>query len=176
MKALRYFIIILSFNVYAGDQEKTFGDWKIGSFRSDRAVVSYANTTNESGSTLGVLCLSNSDSCTPYIVNGLTCEKDGVYPALVAIDNGVEAIEMGCVHIKDRHLYTLPANHLEFMVTMNRYSVAFGTAGGKFKAAYFSLNGSAKAVIAAKQIIDAAKTLPEDKNKSKNPEYQDTYL
>ncbi len=53
---------------------------------------------------------------------------------------------MECLIISDTYLQILPSHHLDYMKTNNKYSIAFGTEGGKFKAAYFSLNGSAKAI------------------------------
>jgi len=175
MKLLSLLILLVSFTANAADGEQYFGDWKVGSWKTEGGVVAYANTTNESQSTLGMLCLSSVGECFPYIVNGLTCQTDGVYPALVSIDDGLTAVDMECVHIEDRHLFALPETHLEYMVASNSYGVAFGTSGGKFKAAYFSLSGSAKAIIAANQIMEAAQSKSKN-NTPSNSKFQDTYL
>lgn len=173
MKPIRYLIIILSFNVYADEKEQIYGDWRAGIISSDSIVFAYANTTNESESTLGILCLNDSVTCVPYLLNGLRCEEGGEYPILVAIDDGVVSVDAGCLHIEDRHLFTLPDDHIEYMATMNRYSVAYGTETGKFIAAYFSLNGSAKAQIVAKKLIDSAS---KSSDENKNLKYEDVLL
>lgn len=179
MKQIKSLVILITFlasSVNAEEQKQVFGDWVVGGYIDAQQGFSYAKTTNESGSTLGILCLSATDSCVPYIINGLTCEEGAKYPALVAIDDGVTTVKMGCVHIQDRHMFTLPVEHAEYMVTKNKYSVAYGTDGGKFRAAYFSLNGSAKAAIAAKQLIDKEKTTHESDADKSNSKYKDTYL
>jgi len=171
---VRYIIsCILFISGNSVSEEQLFGSWKVNSLVYEGVTISFANTTNGSGSTLGVMCFSDSKECSPYLINGLTCDNDGKYPALVAVDNGLTSVNMECIHIEDRHLYSLPEEHLEYLISMNRYSVAFGVSDGKFKAAYFTLNGSAKAVIAARGIIDSA---AEKNTKAKTKNYEDTYL
>lgn len=179
-KPLYFFLYLFCFltsHAHADDSEQIFGDWKVGTFSYNSALFSYANTTNDSGSTLGVLCVNSKDSCVPYIVNQLSCEKEGKYPALISVDGGIASISMSCLIVENRYLFMLPEAHLEYIVTSNTYGVAFGTDSGKFKAAYFSLNGSAKAVIAAKVKIDEMFTNKQgNEYEKKKPKYKDTIL
>ena len=78
---------------------------------------------------------------------------------------------MECFILDDMYLYLLPKKHLDYIATMNKYGIAYGEQGGKFKAAYFSLNGSAKAIISAKSMLPS---IIDDKEK--NSDYKDTYL
>lgn len=168
------FLIICMLSSNAFSEEQTFGSWRVDSLEYNGVIISFANTTNESGSTLGVMCTSDSSVCAPYLLNGLTCEEDGSYPALVGVDDGIASIKMSCVHIADNHMFVLPDEHLEYLISMNRYSVAFGVSGGRFKAAYFTLNGSAKAVIAARSLVNVERS--NKGNKKKVNIYQDNYL
>ena len=72
------------------------------------------------------------------------------------------------------YLFLLPEEHLKYFITDNEYGIAFGLEGGKFKAAYFSLNGSTKAIIEAKRIIKSLSS-PIDKERKKS-KYRDTTL
>ncbi|MEJ1380071.1 MAG: hypothetical protein RPV21_03175 [Candidatus Sedimenticola sp. (ex Thyasira tokunagai)] len=176
-KLLLCFFLSTSLTVIAEEAEQTYGDWEVGSFIYNKTPFSFANTTNDSNSTLGVICMESSDTCMPYVVNRLSCENDGKYPALVSIDGGIASIEMSCLIIEDRYLFLLPDSQLDYILTSNSFGIAFGTNIGKFKAAYFSLAGSAKAVIAAKLTIDA---IPSSKSKSSSDKessnFKDTVL
>lgn len=167
--------LILSVNtIKAENQNKKFNDWEAGSIVFGEVPITFANTTNDSESTLGVICVEKLDNCLPYLINKLSCVKEGRYPALVYVDDGLEAVSMECLQIEDRYLFILPKNHLQYIITKNKYAVAFGV-DGKFKAAYFSLSGSAKALISAKSMLGSM-SKPTDKRTSEKPKYKDTML
>lgn len=172
MKILVAMFILLTSTVYADKQ--TYGSWDVDARDFKGGTLSFANTSNDSGSIFGVMCFSTSGECQPILINGLSCDEDVSYPALVGVDDGITSVDMGCVHIEDRYIFTLPVDQLEYVVTMNRYSIAFGVQGGRFKAAYFSLSGSAKAVIAAKVLIGNKKK--SNKEKVESNEFGDELL
>lgn len=180
MKVLnRIILTIILLNIpYLAHTEETsqvFGEWKANASVLNKSPIAYANTTNDSGSTLGVICIKDATSCSPYLVNNLSCEEKAKYPALVYIDEGLLSVELECIHIGKRYLYLLPTNHLEAIITDNKYAVAYGIKGGKFKAAYFNLNGSAKALLAAKKLLSSM-TKPNDESGNKKSKYKDIDL
>ncbi len=159
-------ITFLLFNAFV--QAKDFADWTVDHVTLDDIAFIYTNTSNESDDKLGVMCIAGKDICTPYLSNGLTCEKDGEYPALVQVDGGLLSISMSCLILSDRYLFALPDSHQEYLKTNNKYSIAFGVKDGKFKATYFSLNGSAKAIDFA---MDINQRLIDDTSDTKKSDY-----
>lgn len=174
---MKYFVnavlFILSANLYAANEE--YNGWEVGSVMSRGVLISYANTTNDSGSTLGVLCLSTSKACIPYLINGLTCTQEhNNYHALVSVDNRIKPVRMECFHINDQQLLLLPEKHVELMLKNDTYAVSFGTAGGKFRATYFGLEGMGKAVSAAREVLTGSRY--KMKKQSDKNRYQDENL
>ncbi|MDC2888521.1 hypothetical protein [Psychrosphaera algicola] len=47
--------------------------------------------------------------------------------------------------------FEIPQIYLDYMLTNNKFGAAYGVENGKFKASYFSLAGSTKAILAAKK-------------------------
>lgn len=172
---LTFILLIVPSLSQAKNSIQVFGDWEVDLIYISKVPFSIAVTTNDSDSSLGVICMGKNDGCIPFINNQLSCEEQAKYPALVYVDSGLVSINMECLQLGDLDLFVLPDEHLEYIITNNKYSVAFGVKGGKFRAVYFSLNGSAKALIEAKRLINsvAPPTYEEKKKKSK---YKDTVL
>lgn len=155
---------------FAEEYNKTFGDWGVSVHYEGGVAIAIANTQNDSGSVLGVLCFN--EGCTPYTNFNLSCSEDRVYPALVSTDSGFTPITMNCTQLGGHYLFSLPEDQIEYLLSDNQYGIAFGLANGKFKAAYFSLNGSTKAIIEVKRLLEL---LSPSLDNSK-PKYKDTTL
>lgn len=168
---MRYLILLTLFlhsTCFASSQQLTFGAWSI----TDGDGFVLASTWNDSNSSLGIICLENPVNCSPYLVNQLSCQEGSLYPALANTDTGLVAINMECMPIGKTYLFVLPESHINFIVSGNVYSLAFGVDNGKFRAAYFDLSGSAKA-------YNAIKTMAESSSKpstTKPTQFKDDYL
>lgn len=178
MKLLGIVFLFSTIIAYASEKQQTYGHWTVGSYKSNNTAFAYATTRSKTEGTLGIICATNIESCFPYLVNGLSCKENEIYPALVSIDNkGVEAIKMRCVHMaKNKDLYSLPQVHLNYIISSNKYGIAYGTTKGEFRAAYFDLDGSAKALLAAKKIIEEARRLMNKRIKKIKPGYREGFL
>ena len=153
---MKYYVNVLLFlfSINGFSANEAFQEWEVGNVMSRGVAISYANTTNESGSTLGVLCLSSSKACIPYLINGLTCASEQHYSGLVAVDGQIKSVKMECFHIEDQNVLLLPEKHIGLMLRSDTYSVAFGTAEGKFRAVYFGLEGIEKAIESARNAMN----------------------
>lgn len=153
---MKYYVsvFLLLFSTHGFSSGEDYREWDVGNVMSRGVAISYANTTNESGSTLGVLCLSSSKACIPYLINGLTCTSEHHYSGLVAVNGQIKSVKMECFHIEDQNVLLLPEKHIRLMLKSQDYSVAFGTAEGKFRAVYFGLEGFEKAMEAARNAVD----------------------
>lgn len=140
----------------------TFGSWTTTSSEFENAIMSFAKTTNKDGSTLGFLCSTSSSDCLPYLALKLGCEPGKTYPMLISLPEGVYAELLLCEFVSGIYIYNFPSQYTNSLVEANNVGFAYGTNNGEFKASYFSLDGSPKALIAAKKIIHAA-----EKNKTK---------
>ena len=129
---------------------KEFGDWTATHSVIDGSRFALATTKNETGSALGLTCVDG--DCELFVNPLLECEDGSSYPVLVSNMEGIEATELQCTQWYGRHLYTFPETSVAYsaLLDSNRLGVALGTASGRFKAVYFSLSGSIKAVVAAR--------------------------
>ena len=173
------FLMILFFIVgysHAEEISKKFGDWETASiFYKKGQPVAIASTKNESNSVLGVFCFADG-TCVPFFNGQMVCEDGSEYPALISTDSGFDSISMECIDVSNQtYLFMLPQDHLNYIISDNTYGIAFGLENGRFQAAYFSLNGSAKAIIEAKQMLDSASTPNIEKEKHQT-KYKDTVL
>lgn len=160
----------------AEEASKKFGDWETTSiFYKKGQPVAIASTENDSKSILGVFCFSD-DTCLPFFNGQIGCEDGSEYPALVSTDSGLNSIKMACLNFSENlYLFMLPQDHLNYILSDNTYGIAFGLDSGRFQAAYFSLNGSAKAIIETKKMLDSLST-PDIEEEEHQTKYKDTVL
>ena len=128
-------------------------------------VCSQIETKNQYGDTLGIICSGeDAGKCVPYVNFTSRCENMNEYSALVSTDSGSSCASMKCVAVTELYyLFLLPGNHLDYILSGNKYGMAYGTNDG-FRAAHFSLNGSTKAFLEGKRLLDE-RSRPENKKK-----------
>jgi hypothetical protein len=131
----------------------THGSWTTTNIELNDELMAFAKTTNTDGSTLGFLCTSKTAECLPYISIQLGCNADTKYPMLISLPEGIYAELLLCEKLSGSYIYNIPSSYLNSLLEANKVGFAYGTASGKFKASYFSLDGSAKALISAKKMI-----------------------
>lgn len=160
--ALFLFLFLFCFNTHSfadnilkSNEVKTFGTWTTTYVELEGAVLAFAKTINNDGSTLGFLCSSKSNACLPYISLKLGCVPQSKYPMLISLPEGVYAELLLCEQVSGFYIYNLPSTYTNSLLEANKVGFAYGTGSGEFKASYFSLDGSAKALIAAKKKIQS---------------------
>lgn len=170
---IAFFLFFHSAYSHSSDQFEKYGSWEVKSFDLDASLLVLANTANADGSVLGFMCLSSSGDCALYLINGLTCRSEGKYPMLINLGNGIHSESLECSIIEDRHLYLFPDAYTNEVLSSESIGIAYGTASGQFKASYFDLNGSAKALIAAGKMIENYNS---KSPKTKSKQSGDVYL
>lgn len=140
-------------NYFKQNEIKTFASWTTTHQVFENSVLAFAKTTNKDGSTLGFLCSSITNECLPYISLKLGCETQKKYPMLISLPEGIYAELLLCEQLSGFYIYNLPSTYTNSLLEANQVGFAYGLATGEFKASYFSLDGSPKALIAAKKII-----------------------
>lgn len=153
---------------------KRFGDWDASIRTVNGNLIAIASTKNAGGSILGIMCVEeddDGDTCVSFVNFNLTCTAKNEYPALVSTDDGVVATTLECLIIDGANLMVMDGG-ADKIVKNNRYGIVIAT-GDKFKAAHFSLNGSTKAYLAARDMKE--RYLGQTSNK-KEVKYQDEIL
>ena len=151
MRLIIVFLLAACFTATANDVER-YDDWKVTESTINGTNFVLATTVNDDGTAAGAFCFN--DACYPFVNTNLSCEKDIKYPVLLNFDDGLVALNLDCVIFGDTYLFELPSNYLDKLVSGNEFGVAYGVQGGKFKASYFSLTGSTKAVLAARKRLE----------------------
>ena len=146
-----FFLLASSFTAIANDVS-SYDDWQITESVTNGINIVLAATVNDDDTSAGALCFNG--ACHPFVRTGLTCKEDTEYPFLLYFDTGLVALDLGCTVMGDIYLHELPSNYLDKLLSDNDFGVAYGIQGGKFKASYFSLSGSTKALLAARKRIE----------------------
>ncbi|WP_300463671.1 hypothetical protein [Desulfobacula sp.] len=138
--------------------------------------VAQVETTNKYGYTLGIMCSGeNKGTCVPYVNLSQPCEELEYYNALVYDDSGVNCVSLECIPITPvYYLFLLPEDHMDYILSGNKYGIAYGTKDGLFRAAYFSLNGSTKAFLEGQRLFNRFQ--PPKTEENKKSEHKDTVL
>lgn len=142
------FLYSMSFLANGQDDVRVFDDWQVRDIQVEDVPIVLASTLLSNGQALIAMCLAS--ECYPMVNLSLTCEDDGEYPVLVSADDGIYPFTATCFTLGDRFFFEFPAAAMDIYARSNRFGVAYGMAGGKFKASYFSLKGSTKAILHAK--------------------------
>lgn len=149
----RLFTISIGFLVFAvlgiaHGEMRTHGAWI-----SDTAFdYSEAYTTNDSGSSLGMICFSESQTCLYYLRSDITCDDGSITIGLINTDYGSYSIELQCTEV-DFGGYTEFVNIftdydlIETIVLENyNFAMALPMESGLFKVIRFDLTGSNEAI------------------------------
>ncbi len=161
---MRIAFLMIGFFSLASMAEENYDNWEIVETELNGDPLVFTYTTNESGSKLGAICLKEK-GCTPYVSHGFSCKDGGEYPFLVSVDEGIVMQNLECFVMDQYYFYLMPQAFLKYIITDKNFGVAFGKESGKFGASYFSLTGSAKAIMAAQKMLS---TQDEGKKRMKN--------
>jgi hypothetical protein len=138
----------------APSQTAEYGYWTVESTDQNNLVL--ASTTNDTGSSFGVLC---SDDCLVVIQFDTTCDNGMTVPMLVNTGNNVFAPEFICIENDGDPIWA--TEYTETMVEMfeqdSFVSFANGLTDGEYYISRFLLEGSAEAVAEAIRLAGVAK-------------------
>ena len=143
------FLLLMSTAVIAQDSSREFNDWEVRETIIKGVPIVLAKTVLPDGQSLIAMCFTS--DCFPMVNLTLTCEEDGEYPVMVSADDGIYPFTTSCYILGDRYFFEFPSTVMDIYARSNRFGVAYGLASGKFKASYFSLKGSTKAILYAKE-------------------------
>jgi hypothetical protein len=138
----------------APSQTAEYGYWTVESTDQNNLVL--ASTTNDTGSSFGVLC---SDDCLVVVQFDTTCDNGMTVPMLVNTGNNVFAPEFICIENDGDPIWA--TEYTETMVEMfeqdSFVSFANGLTDGEYYISRFLLEGSAEAVAEAIRLAGVAK-------------------
>jgi hypothetical protein len=138
----------------APSQTAEYGYWTVESTDQNNLVL--ASTTNDTGSSFGVLC---SDDCLVVIQFDTTCDNGMTVPMLVNTGNNVFAPEFICIENDGDPIWA--TEYTETLVEMfeqdSFVSFANGLTDGEYYISRFLLEGSAEAVAEAIRLAGVAK-------------------
>lgn len=142
--------------------QETYGDWK--AFRLDTGAY-MATVQNDAGSVLATLCTGS--TCHVVVNPHISCDPGSKYPALVNAPSSAFAVTFLCEKLGDLLVYSVPLDTVmsDAMSIGGVLGVAMPMASGEFKAARFSLTGSARATARIQQL--ATDTTPASTEKRK---------
>lgn len=147
--------ILLMLASAAPAQIAEYGYWAVESVDESNSVV-LASTTNDTGSSFGVLC---SDDCLVVIQFDTTCDNGMTVPMLVNTGNNVFAPEFICIENDGDPIWATEFS--EAMVEMfeqdSFVSFANGLTDGEYYISRFLLEGSAEAVAEAIRLAGVVK-------------------
>lgn len=155
---MRIICVVLLFLSICGnalaDRQKV-GDWLVDVGEN----YTEAFTSNDSGSTFGLFCLS--ESCSFYFDVNTRCEDDEQTFVLINAESGAAYVNVKCVifHTEKVVRYLNVAQDIAIANSItqgNIIGIAIPMISGNFKVVRFSLNG---AMVATKKAFDKSKTL-----------------
>jgi hypothetical protein len=158
--ALAGFVLILAtMTAHAAGDTVVEKDW---TFKDTGNGTAVAYTNDDSGSTLGVFCVA-AKNCSVYLKTATGCADGAQYPVLVNTDSGALAVSLTCQNIssageKQNFVFVFDEFDAIFcaMVKDNALGVALPLAGGQFRVASFSLNGSNETIAAVNRTIESS--------------------
>ena len=147
-------MICLSGSVWADKQ--TIGDWVL----DIQSEFSEAYTGNDSGSTFGFLC--GSDSCSAYLDVKSHCDENSSIPMLINAESGSAYVSAKCTHFPQagsvRYIAVIED---KLIATAISSGAAIGFAmpmlSGEFKVVRFSLDGALRATDLAASVVKKPK-------------------
>ena len=149
-------IFALFISASAASQNATkVGDWLV-----DKSVsgIQIATAASDSGSTVGFLCFTETETCISYIIfAGIACKVDGTYPMMINSAIGAFVLKSTCKQVQGTSL-----NNIQVITEFSNVKSALENGGdvgfvlplesGQFKVARFSAKGATAAIQSAMQL------------------------
>lgn len=163
-KSFIYFVaglsLLLSSPSIAENNSRAFNDWEVRETIINEVPIVLANTVLSDGQSLMAMCFTS--KCFPMVNLNLTCEKDGEYPVMVSSDDGIYPFQASCFILNDEsYFFEFPSGVMDIYARSNSFGIAYGLGSGKFRASYFSLKGSTKAILYAKERLSELEAVRE---------------
>jgi hypothetical protein len=130
------------------------GNWVVSKYGNSMHV---AETANEAGASLGVMCFLDSQECAAFIITTNACKDGAAVPMMLNTATGADTITTVCRHIAtDKSRPPLMMNVVNEFGTMKAafangglVGVAIPMANGAFHVLRFSTAGAMKAIAEA---------------------------
>lgn len=164
------FLLLMSSSVIAQDDVREFNDWAVRETKVDEVPIVLASTVLPDGQSLLAMCVTS--ECFPMVNLTISCEEDGEYPVMVSADDGIYPYSASCFIMADRYFFEFPSSVMDIYARSNSFGIAYGLGSGKFKASYFSLKGSTKAILYARERLSELEAVREPE-KSKPSGYSE---
>jgi len=149
-------LTVIALPTSAEPRTATVKNWTFKDFRDGSAG---GDTTNESGSELGVYC-SGTQQCFIFLITDTGCEENGKYTVLVNADSGAVATNASCTSINtpgSKGRFALVFDNFDTLLNsiLKDHAIGFSIplASGMFKVTRFSLEGSNEVLSAVGQTI-----------------------
>lgn len=139
-------------NAFA-QQLPRFGDWYVN--LSNPSLMTEAFTSNESGDTFGLVCVTASNKCRYYVNPGTICATGMTSVILINAMSGAISTSTDCTRLGNRD-YNLIEDNMDMndVVIRNTFlRFAIPMQNSLFKVVQFSLRGANQATTAALQGI-----------------------
>jgi hypothetical protein len=139
------------------------GDWVVSKYGNSMHV---AETTNEAGASLGVMCFLDSQECAAFIITTNSCKDGAAVPMMLNTATGADTITTVCRHIStDKSRPPLMMNVVNEFGTMKTafangglVGVAIPMANGAFHVLRFSTGGASRAIAEAMTLPPGAES------------------
>lgn len=141
--------IIASNSVFAQNGGK-YGDWTVTKVQG----ASNASTKNDSGSSIGWLCIGNNETCGPYISVAVDCTENATYPIMINSSVGAFHSTTSCILLAGGkyHLVNEIDIFSQAVESGGEIGIAFPLQDGKFKVSRFSTVGAIAAIKDARSL------------------------
>lgn len=128
---------------------RTYRDWRI----EQSAVLISAVTTNQDGSSFGLLC---GKACTYYANTGTRCDTGATYPGLLSTQAGAIPITLRCTHVReegeDYSVLIIDDDLTDALNDATQVNLVIPLEEGEFAVSHFSMAGAAEALDAMLEI------------------------
>lgn len=139
---------------------RTYHDWRI----EQSAILISAVTTNQDGSSFGLLC---GKGCTYYANTGTRCDTGATYPGLLSTQTGAIPITLRCTHVReegqDYSVLIVVDDLTDALSDATQVNLVIPLQEGEFGVSHFSMAGAAEAIDA---MVEIATKQDGAKNKS----------
>ena len=165
------FSLLISNAVIAESGSRKFNDWEVRETIIDEVPFVLATTVLSDGQSLMAMCFTS--QCFPMVNLKLSCEKGAEYPVMVSADDGIYPFQASCFILDDEsYFFEFPSGVMDIYARSNSFGIAYGLGSGKFNASYFSLKGSTKAILYARERLSELEAVREPE-KSKPSGYSE---
>ena len=148
-------------------------DW---TWKTDKADLYFAITTNSEKHVLGQYCYIAEGICFYVVSLDIDCEPGSTYPAMVNSDKGADHLVLKCIHkYKGQNILAIyEFEQIDVLVrTAAHLGIAIPVANDRFEVIRFNLIGSS---VAIEQMRNAAKTAVDTRSSPKNTHLPDEEL